>query len=412
MIDEHTTAEVLRLYHAEKWRLGSIARELGIHHTTVRRVLRDEGVPAAARPSQPSMIDPYRTLIEETLRKYATVTAARLWQMACERGYTGSQGHFRRWVRLMRPRKTPKVYLRLRPLPGEQAQVDWGHFGRLTIGRASRPLMAFVMVLSWSRRAFVWFCLPQHLASLLRGHAHAFDVFGGVPRRILYDNPKTIVIERRGDAIRFHPGLLSFATYHRYEPRPVAVARGNEKGRVERAIRHIRTSFFAAREWRDLDDLNAQAPAWCDGIRMARPCPEDREMTVGEAFEKERAHLLPLPHDPFCTEEQTAVRIGKTPYARFDLNDYSVPHTHVSRTLEVRATPQRVRVLDGAEVIASHPRRHDKGQQVEDPAHSLRSSSTRPPPASTAASTACTAQRLRAMTSASPPPSAATTSAG
>ena len=369
MIDEHTTAEALRLYHAEKWRIGSIARSLGVHHTTVRRILRDEGVPAAARPTRPSKLEPYFPMLEETLRKYPDVTAARLWQMACERGYTGSEGHFRRWVRLLRPRKAPEAFLRLRTLPGEQAQVDWAHFGHHTIGRASRPLMAFVMVLSWSRRMFLWFCLHQHVANLLRGHVHAFEHFGGVPRRILYDNPKTIVLERRGDAIRFHPDLLRLAAHHRYEPRPVAVARGNQKGRVERAIRHVRTSFWAAREWRDLDDLNRQAIAWCDGIRMARPCPEDASMTVGEAFAKESSHLMSLPPDRFCTDERTAVTIRKTPYARFDLNDYSVPHTHVQRTLELRATPTRVRLLDGPEVIADHPRSHDKDQQIEDPSH-------------------------------------------
>ena len=77
----------------------------------------------------------------------------------------------------------------------------------------------------------------------------AFEWFGGVPRRVLYDNLKTVVLERRGDAIRFHPTLLGFAGHYRYEPRPVAVARGNEKGRVERTIRYLRTSFWPARQW-------------------------------------------------------------------------------------------------------------------------------------------------------------------
>lgn len=369
MIDEDTTAHILRLHHAEKWRIGSIARELGLHHTTIRRVLRDEGVPTAARPIRPSQLEPYFGLIEDTLQRYPTITAARLWHMACERGYTGSEGHFRRWVRLLRPRKPPEAYHRLRTLPGEQAQVDWGHFGTITIGRATRPLMAFVMVLSWSRRLFLWFCLHQHVTNLIRGHIHAFDHFGGVPRRILYDNPKTIVIERRGDAIRFHPDLLRLATAHRYEPRPVAIARGNEKGRVERGIRHIRTSFWPAREWRDLDDLNTQALTWCDTVRMNRPCPEDRTLTIREAFAREAPHLMPLPNDRICTEEHTPVTIHKTPYARFDQNDYSVPHTHVQRTLELRATPDRIRIFDGPEVIATHPRSYDKDKQIEDPEH-------------------------------------------
>jgi hypothetical protein len=97
------------------------------------------------------------------------------------------------------------------------------------------------------------------MESFLRGHVGAFTAWGGVPRVLLYDNLKSAVLERRGDAIRFHPSLLAFAGRYRFEPRPVAVARGNEKGRVERAIGYVRTAFFAARRFTDLDDLNAQS---------------------------------------------------------------------------------------------------------------------------------------------------------
>ncbi len=90
---------------------------------------------------------------------------------------------------------------------------------------------------------------------------------------ILADNLRSEVLERQGEAIRFNPTLLAFAAHYRYEPRPVAVARGNEKGRVERAIRYIRDNFFAARQWRDIDDLNEQATAWCNGPAASRPCP-------------------------------------------------------------------------------------------------------------------------------------------
>ncbi|WP_232457856.1 Mu transposase domain-containing protein [Burkholderia ubonensis] len=177
------------------------------------------------------------------------------------------------------------------------------------------------------------------------------------------------MLERQGDAIRFHPTLLAFAGHYRFEPRPVAPARGNEKGRVERAIRHIREAFFAARTFTDLADLNAQAERWCRGQAADRPCPEDREMTVREALAREQPFLLPLPDNPYPVEEQLAVTVGKTPYVRFDLNDYSVPHRHVRRTLTIRADPDQVRVFDGAEMIASHRRSYDRGAQIEDPTH-------------------------------------------
>jgi hypothetical protein len=186
---------------------------------------------------------------------------------------------------------------------------------------------------------------------------------------LLYDNLKSAVLERHGDAIRFHPTLLAFAAYYCYEPRPVAVARGNEKGRVERAIRYVRDSFFAARSFADLDDLNAQAAAWCDGVAADRPCPEQPTLSVRAAFAEEAPRLLPLPDNPYPSTECVAVKVGKTPYVRFDLNDYSVPHTKVQRLLTVLAEPHEVRIVDGAEIIACHRRSYDKGVQIEDPAH-------------------------------------------
>lgn len=148
------------------------------------------------------------------------------------------------------------------------------------------------------------------------------------------------------------------------------MARGNEKGRVERAIRHIREAFFAARTFNGLDDLNAQAEHWCRTQAADRPCPEDRTISVREAFSKERPLLLPLPDNPYpAVEEQLAVKVGKTPYVRFDLNDYTIPHTHVRRTLTVRTDQTQVRVFDGAEVLASHRRSYDRDAQIEDPQH-------------------------------------------
>jgi len=367
--DPHQEAEILRLYHAEKWKVGTLAKQLGIHRQVVDRVISQAGLPKAVRACQPSMIDDYVPFIVATLKEFPTLTASRLHEMARARGYRGGPDHFRHQVAHYRPRPTPEAYLRLKTLPGEQAQVDWGHFGQIEIGRTKRPLMAFVMVLSYSRQAVVRFFVDARLANFLRGHEAAFQAFGGVPRVVLYDNLKSAVLERRGDAIRFHPTLLAFAAHYRYQPRPVAVARGNEKGRVERLIRYVRQGFFAARSWRDLDDLNRQVEEWCRGPSADRPCPEDRSMSVAEAFAKERPLLLSLPDNPFPTDEREEVSVGKTPYVRFDRNDYSVPHIYVRRTLSVLASLTQVRVLDGETVIATHARIFDKGAQVENPAH-------------------------------------------
>jgi transposase len=362
-------AQILRYYHVEKWRVGTIARQLHVHHGTVARVLSQAGLPRIGPPARRSQVEPYLPFIHQTLEKFPTLTASRLYAMVRERGYRGSGDHFRHLIACYRPRPAAEAYLRLRSLPGEQAQVDWGHFGHLVIGRARRPLMAFVMVLSYSRQIFLRFFLDARMESFLRGHVAAFTAWNGCARVLLYDNLKSAVLERQGDAIRFHPTLIAFAGHYRYDPRPVAVARGNEKGRVERAIRYVRDNFFAARIFADLDDLNVQAETWCRGMAADRRCPGQDTLSVREAFAAEAPRLLALPDNPYPLIERVAVKAGKTPYVRFDLNDYSIPHTKVQRLLTVLADPNEVRIVDGAQVLVCHRRSYDKGAQIEDAAH-------------------------------------------
>lgn len=368
-LSPETEAYILRLHHAEGWPFGTIATQLNVHRDSVARVLIQAGLPLLSPAPRPSAIDPYLPFILETLAKFPRLRAARLYDMVKSRGYPGRPDHFRHLIARHRPRPKSEAFLRLRTLPGEQMQIDWGHFGHLEIGRARRPLMAFVAVLSWSRQIFLRFYLGAHMENFLRGHVGAVSAWGGCPRIALYDNLKSAVLERQGTVIRFNPTLLALASHYHFDPRPVAVARGNEKGRVERSIRYIRDAFFAGRTFKDLDDMNAQADAWVAGPTGERRCPEDESMSVAEAFAQERERLLSLPGDAFPTDEIRAVSAGKTPYVRFDLNDYSIPHTCVARTLTVAASPKEVRILDGQSVIATHARTYDRRQQIEIPEH-------------------------------------------
>lgn len=364
-VNKETEAEILRLHYAEKWRPTTIATELRIHHSTVQRVLANNGVSYEHLRLRPSKADPYIEFIRATLGKYPRLTAARLYDMVKERGYDGAASRFRSVVARLRPRAVAEAYMRTATLPGEQAQCDWAHFGRVRIGDAERRLLAFVMVLSWSRHIFLRFYTGDAMPNFLRGHREAFEAWGAVPREILYDNLRSAVLERIGSAIRFNPQLLDLAAHYRFQPKPVGVRKANQKGRVERAIQYARGSFFAARQWTDLEDLNNQAMSWCLNTAGARRCPEDKSLTVLEAFEKEKASLIALPDNPYPVYERKDVRIGKTPYARFDMNDYSVDYRCVQQTLTVMATPDTVEIFKGSELVGHHKRCYDKGKQIE-----------------------------------------------
>jgi transposase len=369
MIPPELHAQIRRLFFAEHWRFNTIADTLGVHHDTVRRAVESERFIRPGRQIRPSQLDPYKAFILATLDQYPRLRATRLWAMVRERGYPGSAIQVGRYVRTVRPAARAEAYLRLDTLPGEQAQVDWGNFGPLRVGSTTRLLSCFALVLSWSRACYARFALDQTLESFLRGHVEAFTALQGVPRTILYDNLKSVVLERLGDHIRFHPRVLELAGHYHYAPQPCAVARGNEKGRVERFLGFLRHSFFAARSFSAVDDLNGQLARWITEVAHARLVPGRRDQSVATALAEEHPRLLPLPEHPFACHLLRVVSSGKTPYIRFDGNDYSIPHTLVRRPLTLVASEQGVRLLDGSTEVAHHARSYDRGQRIEDEAH-------------------------------------------
>jgi transposase len=188
MITPEQHAEIRRLYYDEHWKVGTIAAALGVHHDTVRAAIAHDTPSVRRGMCRATKLDPYLPVIRDTLTHYPRLRATRLFEMVKARGYTGSVVQLRRAVRLIRPAATATVYRRLTTLAAEEAQVDWGAFGSIRIGRGVRPLSGFVMVLSYSRAVFALFTVDQTLESFLRGHVEAFQAFHGSARTLVYDN--------------------------------------------------------------------------------------------------------------------------------------------------------------------------------------------------------------------------------
>jgi len=320
MIDLETHARIRRLFYAEHWKIGTIARELSLHPDTVRRAVGTDRF-SNTKTLRKGVTDPYADFIRRVLEKHPRLRATRIYQMIRDRGYTGSIVQLRRFVACIRP-SHKEAFLRLLTFPGEQGQVDWASFGTVSVGRAKRRLSCFVITLSYSRALYLEFFFDQKMESFLRGHVNAFADWHGLPRVLLYDNLRSAVLERRGDDVRFHPRLLELCAHYHFAARPCQVGAGNQKGRVERVIRYIRESFFAARPFTTLKDFNRQALLWRDREAHTRLWPGGDHRTVMEAFEEEKSRLLPLPVHAFDTDLLVPVRSGKTIYVRFDLNDY------------------------------------------------------------------------------------------
>lgn len=361
-------AEIIRLYFAEHWRVGTIAAQLGIHPDVVRRAVGLGSARIGGAP-RPRLVDPYRDFIRETLARYPRLRATRIYDMVRERGYRGSPRVLRAFVAEVRPRPHREVYLRTEPLCGEQAQVDWAYAGKVEVAGGERALWLFVMVLSYSRALWGEFVLDLSVHSLCRSLVRAARAFGGVSRQWLFDNPKTVVLERRGDAVRFHPVLLELCGAMRVQPRLCAVGRPEHKGRVERAIRYLRDRFLGGRTIASVADGNHQLERFIAEIASARPHPTLAPRTVGEVLADEQPRLLGLPNPLPVTDVVITTSADRQAFVRFDTNRYSVRSEFAECPLTLVADDRVIRVLHGADCVGRHPRCFGKRQIIEDPAH-------------------------------------------
>lgn len=370
MISPDKAAEIRRLFFAEHWKQGTIATQLGVHVDVVERVIGPLGPTPKSGPRASSLLDPYKPLIQETLATYPKLTATRLFDMVVARGYPGSVRTVTRYVAKVRPTPKSEVFVRIVRFAGEQAQIDWGHVGRIEVPGGSRPLWVFVMVLAFSRALYAELVYDLTVHSLLRSLVHATAFFGGTTRQWLFDNPKTVVLERQGDLVRYHPDLLGLTAELHVQPRLCAVRKPNQKGGVERAIRYLKDRFFAARTIHSIEQGNMQLARFNEEIAMQRKHPEQDSRTVAQVLEDERAHLLRAPEPLPDVDQIVTVRPDKTATIRFDRNCYSVdPVARDRKTLTLVACDTRVRVLDGTNVVADHPRCWGRKQTIETPEH-------------------------------------------
>jgi transposase len=376
-IDEAKEAEIRRLHFAEHWKVGTIVTQLGLHHDVVERVLclgkGARSLPPPRDPDAPIVVPaPLRgfdAFVAETLAQYPRLRATRLYDMLVERGYLGSVRTVRRHVRLVRPAPKSEVFLRVEPLIAEQSQIDWGYVGKLRFPGGTRQLWVFVIVLAYSRAMWAELVLDMTVSSLRRSLLRAAAYFGGVTRQWLFDNPKTVVLERKGDAVRYHPELLALAGDLCVAPRLCAVRKPWEKGGVERAMRYMRDRFFAARTIRDVERGNAELLAFLEQIANVRPHPRWPERRVCDVFNEERSRLLSLPNPLPTAELVKPVPVDKTAFVHFDANRYSAPPRCANEMLTLEASDTTVRLSNGKEEVARHVRSWGRHQVIEASEH-------------------------------------------
>ena len=364
------TEEVLRLTYIEGLGIRAIAKRLGMARKTVRKLL-GRGKPAVRAKSEVprgSIVDPYlptiRKMLETTPELRATTVLERLRPL----GYTGGVSVLRERMRTLRPGVQREAFLTLDFNPGQAVQVDWADFG-FAIPGCPRRVSAFVMALCYSRYLYIEFTLSQSMGSFLRCMERGLAFYGGTTLVDIFDNMKTVVQTPRPGATVFNPRFLEYARARGFAVKACNIARGNEKGRVERPIGFIRSRFWPGRHFADLLDLNVQARTWRDDFANNR-VHEITGKVPALVYEHEEKRLLkPVRDVPFDTDEILSTGVTKTFRVTFDRNRYSVPSRLVAQSVLVRADEETVSVFLGPKQVARHLRCWSINEDVVESSH-------------------------------------------
>ena len=346
--------------------ISAIARRVGLDRKTVRKYLK-HGLNApryGPRAPRAQLLDPYRSYLRERVTAYPGLRGTRLLREIRALGYPGGYTQLTAYLRTVRPPLQPGFEHRFETGPGEQAQVDFAQFKTVFADQPERVRVVwlFSLVLGYSRFLAGRFVFGQNLASVLRCHMQVLTSLGGIPKHILYDRMKTVVLGESEDRhVIYHPRLLEMAAHYGFAPRACAAYRAKTKGKVERPFRYIREDFFLARSFRDMDDLNTQFADWLATVANAR-CHGTTRRVVAEAFAEEQEQLRPLPALPFNAVLSLQRRVSHDGMVSVDGNRYSVPDYTRRRVVEVQTRADEVRIYEGSRLLAVHPVLEGRGQ--------------------------------------------------
>lgn len=352
--------EIIALYE-ELGSYRAVAALVGCDHKTVKRYVELAGelgqlAPAARRAR---VTDDYRELIRERVEQSrGRITARRLLRVLRAAGYEGSERSLRRAVaeekRAFNERaaRAGRVFRPWLSGPGEWLLCDWGSAGTVETPAGPRPLSFFSSVLGYSRHRQLTFSCSERFPALAIGLASSLEQLGGVPAKVLFDNPKTVTLRDVAGAAVLNPDLVRLAVHYRFRPQTTAFYDAPSKGKVEALVRFTKTDLIPYDGFGSLDEANAQARAWLEEVN-AQPHGETKRAPV-ELLERERPLLRALPALRPAVACGEARKVDRLATIRFASARYSVPHRLVGKTVEVQATDRELTVLFDGVPVAQH----------------------------------------------------------
>lgn len=356
--------------------LGSyraVASIVGCDHKTVKRYVELAGEQGQLAPvrRRARLTDPHLELISARIAKTkAKITARRLQRELRPLGYEGSERSLRRAVAAekdayrRRSAAEGRVYRPWVSGPGEWLLCDWGSAGKVPTPAGSRPLSFFVSVLGYSRHRQLTFSCSERFAALAIGLAANLELIGGVPRNILFDNPRTITTGDVAGAHVLNPDLVRLASHYRFAPRTTAYYDPESKGKVEASVRFAKSDLIPAEGFGSLDEANEAARDWCERVNSEPHSETKRAPIELLAAEAELLRELPAARAPIACGERR--KVDRLATIRFASARYSVPHRLVGATVEALSTDRELIVTHGGVPVAQHDLLAPGGVSVAD----------------------------------------------
>jgi transposase len=344
--------------------IRGIARELGLSRNTVRKYLRSPEIPKARPPAKRvSKLEPYKEYIERRL-SHGVDNCVVLLREIREHGYTGGYTILKDFVQPGRRRCVAQATMRFETEPGEQAQVDFGRYRYRTPEGHERWTWAFVMILGWSRALYVEFVERADTVTFVRCHIHAFEHFGGVPQRCLYDNTKLVVLrrDREGHPV-WNERFIDFSACVGFDVKLCRPYRARTKGKIERGVGYVKHNFWPSAQFVDIEDLNRQGMHWAASVADVRVHGTTHERPL-DRLVIERGRLAAVPGRSrltvFLREER---KVGRDGFVRYAGAWYGVPWTWAGRIVQLDVGSDTVAIFCDEERLALHPRAGHNGQR-------------------------------------------------
>jgi transposase len=376
--------EVLRRAEAGESQ-RAIARALGLARNTVAAYVRgakQEVATSASRQRRPPGPAPGESAPElARLRPYTEqigtwvqqehVQLTRVQELLAQQGAPVAYTTLRRFVRQAGLWKPTRSTLRMaETAPGEIAEMDFGRLGVLPNPLTSRGqvIWALVVVLAYSRHAFVWPLVRQTLEEVIGGLERTWRFFGGIPQRLVLDNFPAAVAGPDALAPRPTRGFLEYSQARGFLIDPARVRHPQDKPKVERHIRYVQERFWKGGHFEDLDDARAQAERWCREVAGQRVHGTTRQVPLVVFADHEQAHLQPYDGVVYEVPLWREVTVHPDHHVSFQYALYSAPASTCppGTVLEARGDHALVRLYRRGELVKVHARQ-PKGGRATDP---------------------------------------------